>query len=204
MTKQPRKIRYSSPNCIQDIFGFICNYVLSYSNPDQKYIAEDCIDHLLIDELPKTKPKIVDHVHTHTPVHIPDAHVESLGRHEPHALSPTFSKLSNDYRPLTLPPIYVKFQDIYKPLYFPPILHDLPINYINNLSRFDGENVNITAEKDIQSLEDFLDLFEVEDDDVSIIMFSLSLQGKVKNWFKGLLATNISNFHQFVKKFLDQ
>jgi hypothetical protein len=137
-------------------------------------------------------------------VHILDAHVESLGRHEPHALSPTFSKFSNDYRPLTLPPIYVKFPDIYKPLYFPPILHDLPINYINNLSRFDGENVKITGEKDIQSLEDFIDLFEVEDDDVSIIMFSLSLQGKVKNWFKGLLATNISNFHQFVKNFLDQ
>ena len=93
------------------MFGLICNYVLSYSKPDQKYIVEDCIEHLLIDELPNTKLKIVDHVHTHTPVHIPDAHVESLVRHEPCALSPTFSKLSNDYRPLTLPPIYVKFLD---------------------------------------------------------------------------------------------
>ena len=33
---------------------------------------------------------------------------------------------------------------------------------------------------------------------------SLSLQGKVKNWFKSLPATSISNFYQFVKKFLDR
>jgi hypothetical protein len=41
--------------------------------------------------------------------------------------------------------------------------------------------VKITAEKHIQNLEDFIDLFEVEDDDVCIRIFSLSLQGKVKN-----------------------
>jgi hypothetical protein len=196
MTKQPRKIRYSSPNCIQDIFGFICNYVLSYSKPDQKYIVEDCIDHLLIDEPQETKPQIVDHVHT-TLVEIPV-------RHEPHALSPAIVEIPVSYKPLALPPIPVKIPDRYKPLDLPPILHDLPVNYTNNLPRFDGENVNITAEKHIQSLEDFLDLYEVEDDDVCIRMFSLSLQGKVKNWFKNLPAASISNFHQFVKNFLDR
>jgi hypothetical protein len=64
--------------------------------------------------------------------------------------------------------------------------------------------VKITTKKHIQSLEDFLDLFEVEYDDVCIRMFSLSLQGKVKNWFKNLLDACISSFHQFVKIFLDQ
>jgi hypothetical protein len=34
--------------------------------------------------------------------------------------------------------------------------------------------------------------------------FPLSLQGKVKNWFKNLPAASISNFHQFVKIFLDR
>jgi hypothetical protein len=92
----------------------------------------------------------------------------------------------------------VKFLDIYKPLDMPPILHDLPVNYIKNLPRFDGENVNITAEKHIQTLEDFLDLFEVEEDDVCIRIFSLSLLGKVKDWFKNLPATSIINFCQFV------
>jgi hypothetical protein len=68
-----------------------------------------------------------------------------------------------------------KVPDRYQPLDFPPILHDLPVNYINNLPRFDGENGKITAEKHIQNLEDFLDLYEVEYDDVYIRIFSLSL-----------------------------
>jgi hypothetical protein len=61
-------------------------------------------------------------------------------------------------KPLASPPIPAKIPDRYKPLHLPPFLHDLPINYINNLPRFDGENVKITVEKHIQSLEDFLDL----------------------------------------------
>jgi hypothetical protein len=86
----------------------------------------------------------------------------------------------------------------------PHFLHDLPFNYINNLPRFDGENGKITTEKNIQNLEDFLDLYEVEDDDVCIRMFSLSLQGKVKNWFRNLPAASIRNFHQFMQVFLDR
>ena len=75
----------------------------------------------------------------------------------------------------------MKVLDIYKPLFFPPFLHDLPANYSNNFPTIDGENVNIPAKNHIQNFEDFLDLYEVEDDDVYIRMFSLSLQGKVKN-----------------------
>ena len=86
----------------------------------------------------------------------------------------------------------------------PPILQDLPVNYINNLPRFDGENANITAEKHIQNLEDFLDLYEVEDDDVCIRMLALSLQGKVKNWFRSLPSASIRNFQQFMQVFLDR
>jgi hypothetical protein len=204
MAKQPRKTRYSSSNCIQDIFGFICNYVLSYSKPDQKYIAEDYIDHLQIDEPQEIRSPIVDYVHTHTPVHIPDAPVEVLVRHKPPALSPTLAKALDGCKPLASPPVPAKIPDRYKPLDLPPILHDLPANYTNNLPRFDGENANITAEKHIQSLEDFLDLLRLEDDDVCIRMFSLSLQGKVKNWFKNLPAASINNFHQFVQVFLDR
>jgi len=81
----------------------------------------------------------------------------------------------------------------------PPILHDLLVNYINNLPRFDGENGKITIERHIQNLEDFLELYEVEDDDVYIRMFALYLEGKVKNWFKNLQAASIRNFHQFMQ-----
>jgi hypothetical protein len=120
MTKQPRKTRYSSSNCIQDIFGFICNYVLSYSKPDQKYIAEDYIDHLLIDEPQEIISPIVDYVHTHTPVHIPDAPVETLVRHKPPALSPTLAKPLDGCKPLASSPVLAKVPDRYKPLDLPP------------------------------------------------------------------------------------
>jgi hypothetical protein len=135
---------------------------------------------------------------------IVDTPVEIPVRHEPRTLPPALAKAPDDYKPFTLPLVPVKVPDIYKPLFLPPILHDLPTHYSSNMPRFDGENVRITAEKHIQNIEDFLDLFEVEDDDVCIKMFSLSLQGKVKNWFKNLPATRISNFHQFVKNFLEQ
>ena len=35
-------------------------------------------------------------------------------------------------------------------------------------------------------------------------MLALSLQGKVKSWFKDLPATRIRNFHQFTQVFLDR
>jgi hypothetical protein len=154
--------------------------------------------------LKRSYPQIVDYVHAHTPVHIPDAPVETLVRHKPPALSPTLAKPLDGCKPLASSPVLAKVPDRYQPLDLPPILHDLPVNYINNLPRFDGENGNITAEKHIQNLEDFLDLYEVEDDDVCIRMFSLSLGGKVKDWFKNLPAASIRNFNQFMQVFLDR
>jgi hypothetical protein len=197
MTKQSRKIRYSSSNCIQDIVGFICNYILSYYNHGQEFIAEIHNDQFQVEEPQRIHPLPIALVHT--PIS-----VDSPVRHKPHALSPTIVEIPVSYKTLALPPIPAKIPDRYKPLDLPPILHDLPANYSNNLPRFDGENVKITAEKHIQSLEDFLDLFEVEEDDVCIRMFSLSLQGKVKNWFKNLPAASIINFHQFMQVFLDR
>jgi hypothetical protein len=211
MTKQPRKTRYSSSNCIHDIIGLVCNYFLSYHDPGLEYVVEIQDDQFQPDEPQETKPQIVDHVYTHTVVEI-------LDRHKPPALFPTAIKTSNtyvkilefqvefpdSYKPFSLPLIPVKVPDRYKPLFLPPILHDLPVNYNNNLPRFDGENANITVEKHIQRLEDFLDLFEVEEDNVCIRMFSLSLLGKVKDWCKNLPAASISNFCQFVQVFLDR
>jgi hypothetical protein len=197
MTKQSGKIRYSSSNCIQDIVGFICNYFFSYYDLGQEYIAEIHNDQFQAEEPQRIQPIPIALVHTPIPV-------DSPVRHKPHALSPIIVEIPVSYKPLDLPPIPVKVPDRYKPLVLPSILNDLPANYSNNLPRFDGENAKITAEKHIQNLEDFLDLFEVEEDDVCIRMFSLSLQGKVKNWFKNLPAASISNFHQFTQVFLDR
>ena len=161
MTNQPRKRKYSSPNWIQEIVVFMCNYVLSYFKPNKEYTVEVYIDHWQIDEPQEYKLQIVDYVYTYTPMHILDALVENPVKHEPRALSPSPTKFPNGYKPPALPPIPVKFPDKYKPLVFPPILHDLPANFINSLPRFDEENANITAENHIQNIEDFLDRLEV-------------------------------------------
>jgi hypothetical protein len=196
-TKQSRKIRYSSPNCIQDICVFICNYILYYYDPGQECIVEVHSDHFQPIEPQRIKPIPIALV-------LNPILVEILVRHKPHVLSPILVKLPDSYKPPTLLPIPVKVLDRYKHLVLPPILHDITANYSNNLPRFDGEDVNIIVEKNIQSLEDFLDLFEVEEDDVCIRMFSLYFQVKVKNWFKNLPDASIDNFHQFVKHFLDR
>jgi hypothetical protein len=130
--------------------------------------------------------------------------LESLVRHKPPALSPTLTKPLDGCKPLASSPVLAKIPDRYQPLDLPPILHDLPVNYINNLPKFDGENANINAEKHIQNLEDLLELYEVEEDDVCIRMFAMSLGGKVKYWFKNLPTASIRNFQQFMQVFLDR
>jgi hypothetical protein len=190
MIKQSRKIGYSSSNCIQDIVGFICNYFFSYYDPGQEYISEIHNDQFQDEEPQIIQPIPIALVHTPIPL-------DSPIRNKPRALSPIIVEIPVSYNPLALPPIPINVPDRYKPLVFPSILNDLPTNYSNNLPRFDGENAKIIAEKHIQNIEDFLDLFKVEEDYVCMRMFALSLQGKVKNWFKNLPAASISNFQLF-------
>ena len=58
--------------------------------------------------------------------------------------------------------------DRYKPLVLPSVLHAFPANYYLYLLRFDGECNNVNVEQHVQNVETFLDLFEVDDEDVSI------------------------------------
>jgi len=98
-------------------------------------------------------------------------------------------------------PVPRKVPDSYKPLIFPPVLNPLPKDHPEYLSRFDGEN-GVSAQKHIQAFEDYLNIFEVEDEDVSIRLFALSLQSEVRTWSKALPEASISNLQQFSKLFL--
>ena len=71
------------------------------------------------------------------------------------------------------------------------------------MPRFDGECKNVNAEQHVQNVENFLDLYKIDEGDVSIRLFSLSLQGKVKSWFEALLDVSITDLQQFIKVFLD-
>ena len=84
-----------------------------------------------------------------------------------------------------------KIPNWYRPLHVPPILHDFPTKHHKYLPKFDGESKNLTTEKHLQSFEHFLDLFEVEHDDVCMRYFSQSFQGDAKEWFKHLHPESI-------------
>jgi hypothetical protein len=127
--------------------------------------------------------------------HIVEIHVDQIQPEEPQEIKPSFTD------PVHTPTL-VNIPDRYKPLILPPILHDFPANYYKHLPRFDGEHGNITAEKHIQGFENFLDLFEVEEVDACIRIFTLSLQGRAKEWFKTLSVASIPNLQQFVEVFL--
>jgi hypothetical protein len=126
MTKQPRKTRYLSSNYIQDIFGFICNHVLSCAKPGQKYIVEEYFDHQSIDESQEVIPITVEYVHAHTSVHIPDAPVETPERQKPPSLSPTPAESLDVYKPPALSPALVESLDGSTPLVTSPVLAKVP------------------------------------------------------------------------------
>jgi hypothetical protein len=97
-----------------------------------------------------------------------------------------------DISPPILDPTPSKIQHRYKPLKLPHILHDLPPKHYKYLLVFDGEPDAITAEKHIQEFHHFIDLFEIDHDDVCMMVFSQSLKGDTKEWFKHLQPETIS------------
>jgi hypothetical protein len=67
---------------------------------------------------------------------------------------------------------------------------------------FDGESGIISAEKHIQGFENFIDLFEIDHDHVCERVFSQSLKGDTKHWFKHLHPETISSWVELKKFFL--
>ena len=69
------------------------------------------------------------------------------------------------------------------PLRLPQILHDFPTKQYKYLPKFDRESEDLTTEKHLQDFEYFLDLFEIEHDDVCMKYFSQSFHGNVDFFF---------------------
>jgi hypothetical protein len=67
---------------------------------------------------------------------------------------------------------------------------------------FDGEPDAITVKKHMQRFENFIDFFEIDHDDVCMRVFSQSLKGDTKNWFKHLHPETISSWEGLKNVFL--
>jgi hypothetical protein len=73
---------------------------------------------------------------------------------------------------------------IYAPLVLAAPLHAMPQDYQTRLPQFDGIGP-LNAQQHVDKMNDYFDLHEVDEDDVQMILFSQSLTGDVKKWYKG-------------------
>ena len=90
---------------------------------------------------------------------------------------------------------------IYDPLVLPTQLHDLPLGYFQRIKTYDVEG-DFSAQQHLVGISDFYDSEEINHEDVRMRVFSQSLYGEVKEWFKGLPAGSIHNFQEFGSIFL--
>jgi hypothetical protein len=86
-------------------------------------------------------------------------------------------KAKADTSPPVLGPTPSKSQHRYVPLKLPQVLRDFPPNHYEYLHVFDGEPNVISTEKHIQGFEHFIDLFEIDHDDVCMRALCQSLRG---------------------------
>ena len=80
--------------------------------------------------------------------------------------------------------VHSKIQNRYIPLQLPHVLHYFPTKHYQYLAIFDVESDNLTTAKHLQYFEHFIDVFEIEHDDVCMRYFSQYLRENVKEWFK--------------------
>ena len=73
----------------------------------------------------------------------------------------------------------------FSPLALPIVLHELPQNYAQKIPFYDGDG-NFTARQHVNRFDDFADLEMVDDDDVKMRLYALSLSGEANKWFRDL------------------
>jgi len=90
---------------------------------------------------------------------------------------------------------------IFTSLSLPSQLHDFPQNYSHMIKLYDAEG-NTFAQKHLEWFNDFVYLEEVNHEDTKMILFTQSLLGEVRKWFKALQAVSILDFTVFETSFL--
>ena len=89
----------------------------------------------------------------------------------------------------------------FSPLSLPGALHDLPLNYSQIISVYDGEG-NVSTRYHVDKFDDFIDLEKLNHEDVKMRLFAQSLSGEAKKWYKDLPARSIPSFAGFQTMFL--
>jgi hypothetical protein len=191
---------YLKLSFFQDIIFFVVNYLWSFHEHDKQiflYLLHSNDDHdnpeIVYPPLKVIQifPQSITDFDRNLPFEPCDNHIQVEEPHETKA----------DISPPVLDPLASKTQHRYRPLKLPHILHDFPPKYYEYLPVFDGELGAITTEKHIQGFEPFIDLFEIDHDDVCMRDLSQSLKGDTKEWFKHLKPETISLWEELKSVF---
>jgi hypothetical protein len=91
--------------------------------------------------------------------------------------------------------------NMFKPLKLPYILHPYPLDCLEYLPCFSGED-HVTAERHLGAFENFVDQFEIVHDDVTTRLFSKYLFRDVAVWFKSLRVDSIGSWIELSNTFL--
>jgi hypothetical protein len=91
----------------------------------------------------------------------------------------------------------------YAPLVLVVPLHAMPQDYQTRLPQFNGIGP-LNAQQHVDKMNDYFDLHEVDEADVQMRLFSQSLTGDIKKWYKGLRVTSVLDLTAFQRSFLDR
>jgi hypothetical protein len=89
---------------------------------------------------------------------------------------------------------------MFKPLRLPYLLHPYPLDFLEYLPWFSGED-HVTAERHLGAFENFVDQFEIIHDDVIMRLFSKTLFRDVAVWFKSLRVDSIGSWIELSNDF---
>jgi len=89
------------------------------------------------------------------------------------------------------------------PLALPALLHDMPQNYDQRIKKFGAEG-EVSAKQHLAKINDTLDLWEIDEDDVKMRFPTQSFIGEVKTWFRSLQERSIANYDAFEIAFFDK
>ena len=103
--------------------------------------------------------------------------------------------------PLLVPNPPRQMASRFSPFALPAILHDFPQDYAHKIPFYNGDG-NFTTRQHVDIFDDYVDLELVDEDDIKMRLFVLSLSGEANKWFRDLPTRSILIFEAFQTSFL--